>query len=757
LQHLSPRRALIKSRLSDDTFESQLRSAAPKAAIVAPDEDGAEDGGFDAHLENNFENTEWSRLSDYIKPLALSQARRSWVYRHGWRVTLLKDPDCIFSVCRYCHKHRLKGGIYEATRSPKSAARYLEEQKHGHRHRAPGKAAVIGQGSILRRVLKDGKITVAQATANELSGFNTTRFRLVAVTWLVDNNHPLSEFKRPSFRTMLAMANPEAEAALWTSSMSVSSYVLHLYDYLKPRIVKELSQALSKIHVSFDGWTKKDEKHGYLGIVVHYVNTCGNLQGLPVALPQLTGAHSGQKMAEIVFKTLDLFGINGQTVGYFVLDNASNNNLAIAAIGQNLGFSASDCRHRCGPHMLNPVGQRLLWGQDEDAYNNSKRKLADKTEFMGKWRRDGPLGVLLSIINCIKTPQQYELFSSFQMLAHRELPNDAPEKDCKVLEPVKPIVTRWNSYYSCFERAVKLQSAVNVYADYHIRRVQDEDTYTESRGNKLPKVLRWMQLDGLTAADWAVVTEYLDVLKPLKSATRRLEGRGKSGRFGAIAEIIPVFEYTLSYYKQPVKAYETVDYNAHNEAPEDHLAINLRTEWATISEYYTKLDNLLAYYAASIPHPYYQTYCDTVWNDKPEWLVANNCNFCALWQLYSALPCKVRCPKVLTSDMYNAIDGRIKPSVSINNNTDNNESEQWKRSEPRAEKGSNHANNPIKYWVELCNRYPNLSKLALDVLCIPASSCECERLFSELGDLLEPCCHAIKPQPLAAMQCVRRW
>ncbi|KAI2474523.1 hypothetical protein Ptr902_14072, partial [Pyrenophora tritici-repentis] len=44
-------------------------------------------------------------------------------------------------------------------------------------------------------------------------------------------------------------------------------------------------------------------------------------------------------------------------------------------------------------------------------------------------------------------------------LAHRELPIDAPAEERKILEPVKPVVTRWNSYYSCFERAVKLQSA----------------------------------------------------------------------------------------------------------------------------------------------------------------------------------------------------------------------------------------------------------------------------------------------------------
>jgi hypothetical protein len=58
-----------------------------------------------------------------------------------------------------------------------------------------------------------------------------------------------------------------------------------------------------------------------------------------------------------------------------------------------------------------------------------------------------------------------------------------------------------------------------------------------------------MRSDGLTGADWAVVTEYMDILKPLETATKRLEGRGKSGSFGAIAEIIPIFKYLLTYYE----------------------------------------------------------------------------------------------------------------------------------------------------------------------------------------------------------------
>ena len=47
--------------------------------------------------------------------------------------------------------------------------------------------------------------------------------------------------------------------------------------------------------------------------------------------------------------------------------------------------------------------------------------------------------------------------------------------------------------------------------------------------------------------------------------------------------------------------------------------------------------------------------------------------------------------------------------------------------------------------------------MAIDVLSIPASSCECECMFSELGDLLEPRRRQISPQLLAAIQCVRRW
>lgn len=261
-------------------------------------------------------------------PLATQRSKRSWVYRHGYRVALKRDPSRLFFVCRYCHQHKVidagHGGIYETTRSTSTTQRHCEEKRRGHGHQAPGKPEAIVRGDSLRGLLTAG-FSISQAAANKLSGFSTQAFRLAAVSWLVENNHPISEFESPAFRELIAMANPEAAGALWASHASVARYIVRLYDYLKPIVVKELSEAQSKIHVSFDGWTTKGGKRGYLGIVAHYVDSSGVLKDLPIALPQLTGAHTGERMAEVVCTTLQQFGVNPLTVGYFVLDNATNN------------------------------------------------------------------------------------------------------------------------------------------------------------------------------------------------------------------------------------------------------------------------------------------------------------------------------------------------------------------------------------------------------------------------------------------------
>ncbi|KAI1370356.1 hypothetical protein F4677DRAFT_465547 [Hypoxylon crocopeplum] len=54
----------------------------------------------------------------------------------------------------------------------------------------------------------------------------------------------------------------------------------------------------------------------------------------------------------------------------------------------------------------------------------------------------------------------------------------------------------------------------------------------------------------MSAEDWAVITEYLAILKPFKIATKRLEGRPEKGRFGAVWEILLTMEWLLQHLEE---------------------------------------------------------------------------------------------------------------------------------------------------------------------------------------------------------------
>jgi hypothetical protein len=86
------------------------------------------------------------------------------------------------------------------------------------------------------------------------------------------------------------------------------------------------------------------------------------------------------------------------------------------------------------------------------------------------------------------------------------------------------------------------------------------------------------------------------------------------------------------------------------------------------------------------------------------------------------------------------------------------EYDRWREQEPEWSMETYHSDgNAVQYWITMSSKYPQLSKFAIDILTIPASSCECERLFSELGDLLEPKRRAISSELLAAFQLIRAW
>ncbi|KNG44310.1 6-methylsalicylic acid synthase [Stemphylium lycopersici] len=145
----------------------------------------------------------------------------------------------------------------------------------------------------------------------------------------------------------------------------------------------------------------------------------------PEAERALWQSPRSEAITAVVVQTLREFGITPNQLGYFALDNASNNDTAVAAIVRDYGgFDPIHCRLRCGLHTINLIGQALLFGDDKDSYNNAAEELRTEELYMHEWRRHGQLGTLIAVINYIRTPQQHALFRACQRDANKALPAD---------------------------------------------------------------------------------------------------------------------------------------------------------------------------------------------------------------------------------------------------------------------------------------------------------------------------------------------
>jgi hypothetical protein len=79
-----------------------------------------------------------------------------------------------------------------------------------------------------------------------------------------------------------------------------------------------------------------------------------------LSLPKLYSAHSGDNIALIMLVTIQLFRVDAKKVGYFVLNNAYNNDTAVAALVDEYSFKATYWRLRYYCHILNLAAQVVI-------------------------------------------------------------------------------------------------------------------------------------------------------------------------------------------------------------------------------------------------------------------------------------------------------------------------------------------------------------------------------------------------------------
>jgi hypothetical protein len=82
------------------------------------------------------------------------------------------------------------------------------------------------------------------------------------------------------------------------------------------------------------------------------------------------------------------------------------------------------------------------------------------------------------------------------------------------------------------------------------------------------------------------------------------------------------------------------------------------------------------------------------------------------------------------------------------------EYEQWQLDR---KPGDRRIRDPIKYWIEKQDRYPRLSRMALDFLTIQAMSTKCEKVFSAAGKMLMAERNKLEVEAIAMCQVLRSW
>jgi hypothetical protein len=137
----------------------------------------------------------------------------------------------------------------------------------------------------------------------------------------------------------------------------VAPWIHEMLKYFEPEVIEPVRTAKSLISISFEGWGSKHEKRSAVSVVIHFINYKGENVARLIGLPEIPGHEKkgvgkhrltlkdgdytenlSVEQASAIFPLLERFGITSTDLGYFVLDNASNNNTTLAELGRLMDF-----------------------------------------------------------------------------------------------------------------------------------------------------------------------------------------------------------------------------------------------------------------------------------------------------------------------------------------------------------------------------------------------------------------------------------
>ncbi|OAA37034.1 Ribonuclease H-like protein [Metarhizium rileyi] len=203
--------------------------------------------------------------------------------------------------------------------------------------------------------------------------------QLLLLDWLTYHNLPFNLVNSERFRRLLLYNNPSLQEGQIPTGKTLVNLLVSEYDRALYPLRTLLQRARSMIHFTFDGWTSR-QNTSFLGINVHFIDRDWKQWRILLALPALRKRHTGEALADEVADTICAFGLQDR-IGYYTLDNATNNDTAMEALAAEFDFDKDERRIRCAPHFLNLAVRAMMYGSKKDNFDELLAHWGDK-DFM---------------------------------------------------------------------------------------------------------------------------------------------------------------------------------------------------------------------------------------------------------------------------------------------------------------------------------------------------------------------------------------
>jgi hypothetical protein len=424
----------------------------------------------------------------------------------------------------------------------------------------------------------------------ETKDINT--FKVLLIRWFVCCQLAFFMLENSVFRELIVWLNTALGALLPAAQSTLRRWIIAEYEERKTVLKAELQASISKIHISFDIWTAGNWI-GIISVWAYWIDDAGNRQRRLLAFRRIYRSHSGDNQAAILLEVLNEFEIT-TTIGYFVCDNASSNDAAVATMltELELGLLAVEItarRLRCIGHIINLSARSLLDPSRSELVIAAEELEIDeliKDRDADAWQSIGSLGKLHRLIKYVlASPQRREEFGEIKG-GRKVIEFDHLGVSCFYPYFVKftndflkqllvDNATRWNSVYRMLDRALTIKERLTRFVRIH---KPDIDGYNP-------------QKDRITAADWIFIERLRDALGSFEAATLQTQG---------YKPILSDWFQTLHWLLNEMDRWRI---DAVEEQGDKRLSLCFGTSWRKIEKYYNLVDSTPVYYAAIVLNP----------------------------------------------------------------------------------------------------------------------------------------------------------